>query len=215
MNSFFIKIPKWVQWLFPQRIWSFQNAPDTVFLTFDDGPIPDVTPWVLEELRKYNAKATFFCVGDNIAKNKSIFDTIIAEGHTIGNHTYNHLNGWKTETKKYINNVEKSQQLVSTFNSSDKATLFRPPFGKLSSAQSRLLQRLGYKIIMWDVLSRDFDPEITYEACLKNVLKNIKPGSIVVFHDSLKSEKKLRYVLPKVLEYVNSNGWKCNEIVLN
>ena len=215
MNSIFIKIPIWVQWIFPQRIWSFKKIPDTVYLTFDDGPIPSVTPWVLSELKKHNAKATFFCVGDNIAKNQSILESIISEGHAIGNHTYNHLNGWKTETTEYIKNIQKTQQLVNDIDPLQKGPLFRPPFGKLTSTQSRELQKLGYKIIMWDVLSQDFDPNISNETCLQNVIKNIKVGSIIVFHDSLKSEKKLRYILPRVLEFVDSKGWKCDEIVLN
>ena len=174
-----------------------------------------MTPWVLSELKKHNAKATFFCVGDNIAKNQSILESIISEGHAIGNHTYNHLNGWKTETNEYIKNIQKTQQLVNDIDPLQKGPLFRPPFGKLTSTQSRELQKLGYKIIMWDVLSQDFDPNISNETCLQNVIKNIRGGSIIVFHDSLKSEKKLRYILPRVLEFVDSKGWKCDEIVLN
>lgn len=215
MKSFFVKNPLWVQWIFRQRIWSFRNTPNTVFLTFDDGPIPSVTPWVLSELKKHNAKATFFCVGENIAKNKSLFESIISEGHAIGNHTYNHLNGWETGTTEYMNNVQKTQQLLNDIAPLQKDTLFRPPFGKMTSVQSRKLQNLGYKVIMWDVLSQDFDPKISNETCLQNVIKNTLPGSIIVFHDSLKSEKKLRYVLPKVLEFITSKGWKCDEIVLN
>ncbi len=206
MKPYLVKTPKFVQRLFPKRTWVFPYNENKVYLTFDDGPIPQVTPWVLNLLKENNSKATFFCIGDNINKYPDVFKRLISEGHSIGNHTYHHLNGWKTKTETYIQNIIKSEiQLNSEL-------LFRPPFGKLSSRQSKILQKKGFKIIMWDVLSADFDTKITKEKCLENVLKNIQPGSIVVFHDSLKSEEKLRYVLPKVLDFIRGQKWKCARI---
>ena len=239
MRPYLVKMPKLVKWLFPQRVWALPNTANTVYLTFDDGPIPEVTPWVLEELKKHQAKATFFCIGDNMRKHPEIFKRILDEGHAVGNHTFNHLNGWKTETSEYIENVmkaeagsreyevgstkwevrsgkheagrrESSGDLILDINHS--TFLFRPPYGKLTGKQSKLLQKKGYKIIMWDVLSADYDSKVSKKQCLNNVLKHLKPGSIVVFHDSLKAEKNLRYVLPKVLEYINNKNWKCESI---
>ena len=222
MKPYLVKTPKFVQRLFPKRTWVLPNDKNIVYLTFDDGPVPQVTPWVLDLLNEYQAKATFFCIGDNINKHPNIFRRLISEGHSVGNHTYHHLNGWKTKTEEYIDNCEKFDkilnchtELVDVTYQNDKSkikNLFRPPFGKLTSSQSNLLQKKGYKIIMWDVLSADFDPNISKEKCLENVLKNLQLGSIVVFHDSLKSEEKLRYVLPKVLEYIKNEGYYCKSI---
>lgn len=225
--------------MFPERVWTFPipDFPDgktqnTIYLTFDDGPIPEVTPWVLEELKKYHAKATFFCIGDNIKKYPGLFRRIIAEGHSAGNHTFDHLNGWKTSTDEYIDNVLNAEEemrkvyeargtkhqvnpRVNSETSNQPSTinkLFRPPYGKLSSRQSQILRQKGYNIIMWDVLSGDFDASISEENCFSNVSEYIKPGSIVVFHDSLKAGKKLRYVLPKVLELISEKGWNCEKI---
>lgn len=214
MNPLFVKMPKFVTWLFPKQIWAFHNTKDTVYLTFDDGPIPIVTPWVLEELNKFKAEATFFCVGNNIAENQDVFEDIITEGHTVGNHTFDHLNGWNTKSLDYIENIEKTQNLINSHKTHNSTPLFRPPFGKITPAQSKRVQKEGFQIIMWDVLSRDFDSSISKEKCLQNVLKNMNPGSIIVFHDSLKAEKTLRYILPKVLEYIRDKNWKCKGISL-
>lgn len=196
-------MPKIIQWLYPERIWAFTTATNTVYLTFDDGPIPEITPWVLDELKKHEAKATFFCIGENIQKHPDIFQRILSEGHSVGNHTFNHLNGWKTPTSEYVENVEKAGvEMLDFQNYRDRnSELFRPPYGKITSNQARILQEKGFKIVMWDIISYDFDSTISEEKCLQNVLKNIKSGSIIVFHDSLKAEKNLRYVLPKVLEF--------------
>lgn len=213
-----VKTPKLIKQIFADLVWAFPKEKNTIYLTFDDGPIPEVTPWVLETLKKYQAKATFFCIGENIKKHPEILKAILSEGHSVGNHTFNHLNGWKTNTKDYIMNTEEGQQIinleVSTINNpqSPISNLFRPPFGKITSKQSKILQDKGYKIIMWDVLSADFDTSISKEKCLQNVIRNIQAGSIVVFHDSLKAEEKLRYVLPKVLEYISDKKWKCAKI---
>ena len=216
MKPYLVKTPKFVRRLFPKRVWAFPNSKNSVYLTFDDGPIPLVTPWVIEVLKQYKAKATFFCVGDNVIKHANVFQQIIEEGHSIGNHTYHHLNGWSTKTKDYINNCKKcedSLNRVQDYKSSSNP-LFRPPFGKLTLKQSKTLQEKGFHIIMWDVLSADFDAKISNKKCLENVLKNIKPGSIVVFHDSLKSYDKLRYVLPKVLDFLKINNINCKSITL-
>ena len=216
MKPYLVKTPKFVHRLFPKRVWAFPNSKNSVYLTFDDGPIPEVTPWVLEVLKKYKAKATFFCIGDNVNKHANVFQQIIEEGHSIGNHTYHHLNGWSTKTKDYINNCEKCENRLNRFQDckSTSNPLFRPPFGKLTLKQSKTLQEKGFHIIMWDVLSADFDPKISNKKCLENVLKNIQPGSIVVFHDSLKSYDKLRYVLPKVLDFLKINNINCESITL-
>ncbi len=213
-------MPRFIQRLYPERIWAFSRSSNSVYLTFDDGPIPEITPWVLDELKKYNAKATFFCIGENVQKHPEIFRRIIAEGHSVGNHTFNHLNGWKTKTAEYIENVEKAErQIINNSKTksrqskiSNQKSLFRPPYGKITSEQSKLLQKKGFKIVMWDIISYDYDAKISEEKCLKNVLKNVKSGSVVVFHDSLKAEKNLRYVLPKVLGYFSKKSYTTSEI---
>lgn len=226
-------MPKLIQRLYPERIWAFSNSGNTVYLTFDDGPIPEITSWVLDLLKERNAKATFFCIGDNIRKNPKTFQKILLEGHSIGNHTFNHLNGWKTKTSEYVENVEKAgremldaarrlreerrpKEINSEFSTDESqdqdSQIFRPPYGKITSKQARNLQRKGFKIVMWNIISYDFDSNISEEQCLSNVLNYLKPGSIVVFHDSLKAEKNLRYVLPKVLDFISERGWKCERI---
>jgi peptidoglycan/xylan/chitin deacetylase (PgdA/CDA1 family) len=201
-------MPRFIQRLYPERIWAFSHVKDSVFLTFDDGPISEVTPWVLDELKKHNAKTTFFCIGENVKKHPEIFERILSEGHSVGNHTFNHLKGINTETSKYIENTLLAEKLIDS-------KLFRPPYGKITSKQAKTLQNKGFKIVMWDVLSYDYDGSVSEEKCLKNVINNIKPGSVVVFHDSLKAEKNLRYVLPKVLEFIGEKGLLCNSIKQN
>lgn len=194
------KTPRIIQTLLPNYTWYIPTSEKVIFLTFDDGPIPEATPWVLDTLRTYSAKATFFCVGDNVRKHPDIFQKILAEGHAVGNHTFNHIKGWGTNNSDYLENVERCAQMVSSL-------LFRPPYGKLKPSQMRQLKSL-YKIVMWDVLSGDFDPGISPEQCLQNVMENIQPGSIVLFHDSLKAETRMRFALPRVLEQLTREGWK-------
>lgn len=216
MKLFFPKTPKFVTWLYPKRIWAFSRSENVVYLTFDDGPIPEVTPWVLEQLKIYQAKATFFCIGENIKKHPEIFQQIINEGHSYGNHTFNHLKGTKTPTRKYLDNVLAFEEFIQQSNnpSIQPSNLFRPPYGKLTQKQAKLLYKKGYKMVMWDVLSYDWDKTIPEEKCLQNVLKNIRPGSIVVFHDSFKAEKNLKYALPTVLKFIQKKGWKSQKIEL-
>jgi peptidoglycan/xylan/chitin deacetylase (PgdA/CDA1 family) len=209
MKFYWVKTNKLIKILFSKWIWDIPNTKKVVYLTFDDGPTPEVTSWVLDELNKYNFKATFFCIGDNIRKYPVIFKKIISEGHAVGNHTFNHLNGWKTSTQNYIDNTELCQEIIDKnmqYNSDSK--IFRPPYGKIKTAQSRALLKMGYKIIMWDVLSADFDGKITNEECLNNVIMNLQPGSIIVFHDSIKAFEKLKYVLPATLQYLQDNNYE-------
>ena len=207
--SFWVKTNRIIKWIFPNYNWNIPNDEQKVFLTFDDGPTPEITEWVLEQLKLHNAQATFFCIGNNIEKYPEIFQKTIAEGHAIGNHTFDHLNGWKTTTEVYIENVKlyetQNPKLVTR-------NLFRPPYGKIKHSQSKILRKLGYKIIMWDVLSRDYDQSISATQCLENVLSNIETGSIIVFHDSVKAEHNLKYVLPKTLEFLKENGFVCDKI---
>ena len=218
--SFWVKTNRFVKLLFPNYIWDIPNKDNKIFLTFDDGPVPEVTEWVLEQLKLYNAKATFFCIGHNIEKHPDIFHKIVTEGHAIGNHTFNHLKGWKTADDTYLENIKKCSLIISKFSESGeqnakdnyKRELFRPPYGKIKPAQSGVLRKLGYKIIMWDVISMDFDPTVSEEKCLENVLKNVSSGSIIVFHDSVKAEQNLQYVLPKTLVYLKEKGFVCAKI---
>ncbi len=217
MVFYFVKTPKIVQRIFKNYVWSFFTSEKVIYLTFDDGPTTEITEWTLNTLKEYNAKATFFCVGKNIKNHPKIVKKIIADNHSIGNHTHNHLNGWKVNTETYIKNVEKTensiQSAVSSFqkktdkNQSNSKLLFRPPYGKIKPHQVKKLRAKGYKIILWDVLSADFDQSISKEKCLKNVLKNTKNGSIIVFHDSIKAAKNQKYVLPKVLAHFSEKGF--------
>ncbi len=192
--------PKFLQQLLPGLIWRMGTEDKKVYLTFDDGPIPEVTPWVLNQLDKFNAKATFFCVGQNVEKHHGIFEHVKADGHTIGSHTYNHISGWASDNLDYMLNVRKASKIC-------ESNIFRPPYGKIRPSQTRFLKH-HYQIVMWDVLSGDFDPNISAEQCLQNVLKNTVAGSIIVFHDSIKSFEKLKYVLPKVLNYYSEQGYQ-------
>ena len=198
--------------IFPNYIWDISNTENKIYLTFDDGPTPEITHWTLNELQKYKAKATFFCIGDNLRKYPEIYKEIIQNGHAIGNHTFNHLNGWKTNTQTYIENAKLFETELSSIENS-KCNLFRPPYGKIKSSQSKILRKSGYKIIMWDVLSADYDLTISPEECLENVLNNINSGSIVVFHDSIKAFRNLEYVLPRTLKFIKDKGFICD--VLN
>ncbi|HLA55469.1 MAG TPA: polysaccharide deacetylase family protein [Flavobacterium sp.] len=198
--------------LFSRYIWDMPKNDKTVYLTFDDGPTPEITEWVLSQLESFGAKATFFCIGNNIEKHPEIFEKVIESGHSIGNHTFNHVNGWHTKTEMYMDDVAKCAATIE--NNGIKTNLFRPPYGKLSRKLSRLLRDSGYKIIMWDILSADFDQSITPEKCLENVLKNISPGSIIIFHDSMKAFRNLKNTLPKTLEFLAANGYSAAAIEL-
>lgn len=192
------------QSLLRSLIWSIKTPGKEIFLTFDDGPIPIITPWVVDELKKYNAKATFFCVGDNVKKHPEVYQLLLDNGHRVGNHTMNHLNGWKNFNKTYFENIAAAEKYITS-------DLFRPPYGKIKPTQIFRLKK-KYKLIMWDVLTGDYDESKTGEECLNKIKKNVKSGSIIVFHDSIKAEKRLRYALPKCLEFLKTEGYTFSAI---
>ncbi|MDB5132017.1 MAG: Peptidoglycan/xylan/chitin deacetylase, PgdA/CDA1 family [Mucilaginibacter sp.] len=200
---YLVKTPWLLKKLYPQLTWHMNNASRCIYLTFDDGPIPIVTPFVLNILKQYNAKATFFCIGDNVRKYPEIFEQVKNEGHTIGNHTYNHLKGWDTDDQTYLNNFLQADKLLNT-------ALFRPPYGRMKRSQANLLKETipGLDIIMWSVLSGDFDIGLTPEKCLENVLKNARGGDIILFHDSLKAKERMEYALPRAMEYWSKKGFE-------
>ena len=214
MKPYLIKTPSFIKLLLKNWVWSFSKKEKVIYLTFDDGPTPEITKWTLNQLYKYNAKATFFCIGKNVEEHPNIFNQIIENGHSIGNHTHNHLHGFKTTTADYLDNIKKAE-LAFHKNSKleiQNSKLFRPPYGKLRFLQAKKIRSRGYKISMWDVLSADFDVSISKEDCLKNVISNASNGSIIVFHDSIKASSNLKYVLPKVLEYYAKMGFVFKDI---
>jgi peptidoglycan/xylan/chitin deacetylase (PgdA/CDA1 family) len=204
-----VKTPWLIKKLYPSLLWNKARVGNRIFVTFDDGPIPIVTPFVLNILKKHNAKATFFCIGDNICKHPEIFEQVKNEGHSIGNHTFNHLRGWVTEDKVYLDNFRKADELIHS-------DLFRPPYGRIKRSQIKLLrkERPDLQIVMWDILSKDYDKSARPEKCLKNVLKYTKPGSIIVFHDSLKAFDRLEYVLPRAMGEWSRRGYIFESIAL-
>jgi peptidoglycan/xylan/chitin deacetylase (PgdA/CDA1 family) len=205
---YFVKTPWLLKKYYPGCIWNIPGDGKKIYLSFDDGPHPVATPFVLDELKKYNAKATFFCIGKNVAQHNDIYKRILDEGHRTGNHTNNHLNGWKVTDDEYFKNIREAAKYIDS-------NLFRPPYGKISRFQVAGLtqSKSAFKIIMWDVLSGDFDQKISTEKCMSNVLKNTEKGSIVVFHDSEKAFKKLEEVLPKMLNYFSNLGYQFETIV--
>jgi len=204
---YLVKTPLLLKKLYPQLVWDMPNSNRCIYLTFDDGPIPIVTPFVLNILKQYNAKATFFCIGDNVNKHPDVFEQVKNDGHAIGNHTYNHLKGWDTDDQVYLENFLKADELLNI-------NLFRPPYGRIKRSQVKLLKqyRLELKIVMWNVLSGDFDVNLSPEKCLNNAIKNTKPGDIVLFHDSLKAFDRLEYALPKAMEYWSNMGYQFNTL---
>lgn len=206
MNFNWVKTNSLIKKVFNNLVWDIPNSDKKIFLTFDDGPIPEITEWVLDILKSEEIKATFFCIGDNIKKHPEVYKRILAEGHQTGNHTFNHLNGWKTETNHYIDNFKLCETECLKLNS-EHSFLFRPPYGKIKPSQTKAIRNLGYKIIMWDVLSYDFDPNIIPEKCLENVISNTEQGSIIVFHDSKKAEINLKFALPKAIQILKNKGF--------
>lgn len=188
-----------LRWLYPLALWRMGRHERSVYLTFDDGPIPQVTPWVLSVLRHYNIKATFFMVGDNVRKHPEEFAQVVAEGHRIGNHTYNHIGGLRHGIRSYLANVEKANDLLHT-------DLFRPPHGWMKWGQYIAVRR-RYRVVMWDLVTRDYSTRLNGRDVLFNVRRYARPGSIITFHDSLKSEDKLLYALPRSIEWLLSQGY--------
>lgn len=200
---YFVKNSKVLKKIYPSLIWDMPNAEKCLYLSFDDGPIPEVTPYVLDVLAQFNVKATFFCIGDNVRKHPKVFDRLVSEGHAIGNHTFNHLNGWYTSTDRYLENIDECSKYTGS-------SLFRPPYGRISPNQIKAIKQEmpDTKIIMWDVLSGDFDPKIDDEKCYQNVTRHAVSGSIIVFHDSLKAYQRLKDSLPKALAFWKEQGFE-------
>ncbi|MCB0382658.1 MAG: polysaccharide deacetylase family protein [Psychroserpens sp.] len=202
-----VKTPLVAKKMFPNYVWDIPTQAKELYLTFDDGPTPEITNWTLDTLKQFQAKATFFCIRNNIEKHPDIFKKIVDEGHSIGNHTAHHVKGWKTKTKAYVSDVLETETHIKKLQSK-RSHLFRPPYGQIKPKKGKELMALDYKIIMWDVLSFDWQKEISEEECYKNVITKSKEGSIVVFHDSIKASKNMMYALPKVLEYFSEEGYQ-------
>lgn len=200
-----IKPPKFIRRLLPDLIWEIEDD-NGVFLTFDDGPTPGVTEYILATLAKYNAKATFFVLGKNVEMYPDLYQRILDAGHKVGNHTYSHQKGWGMSLERYVEDVDFAGDIVHS-------ELFRPPYARITIAQTRALAR-RYKLVMWDIISRDYNLSLSPERCLKNVINNIEAGSIVVFHDSDKAFRNMSYALPRTLEYIAQKGLTCKIIEL-
>ena len=205
VNVFRMKIspPKFIRRLFPELVWDIEDERG-VYLTFDDGPTPEVTEWILATLRRYNAKATFFVLGKNVELYPDLYAKILAEGHAVGNHTYSHQRGVRMSLERYLEDVEFAADTV-------QSNLFRPPYARITRAQLRALAQ-RYKIVMWSIISRDYKRSVTKERCLQEVLPHIKAGSIILFHDSARTFEKMSYALPKTLERIAELGLKCKAI---
>lgn len=196
--------PDFIRKLIPGAVWRLPQKEKTVYLTFDDGPIPEVTPWVLDLLRKYNIKATFFCVGDNVRKHPEVFKMLVSAGHSVGNHTFNHLQGFKVKSDEYVENVELADAYI-------RSNLFRPPHGHLRIRQGTRLSK-KFRFVMWDVITRDYNRKLSGEYVLNVVKRYVRNGSIIVFHDSIKAEKNMKYALPRAIEFLLSEGYKFEKI---
>lgn len=203
---YLLRIPQTIRKWMPPGIWEMPPGIQlSVYLTFDDGPHPEATPFVLRQLKEYQAKATFFCVGKNVQEQPEIYKQILSDGHRVGNHTFNHLNGWKTSPVKYQKDIEQASAFINS-------SLFRPPYGRIRPGQAKVLKTEGMQLVYWSLLSGDFDEDLSPQKCLENVLGHIRPGDVVVFHDSAKAFPRLRYVLPKVLELCRKKGWQLKSL---
>lgn len=204
---YFTKTPFWLKKLYPTCLWNYPaTAEKKIYLSFDDGPHATATPFVLDQLKKFNAIASFFCIGKNVIAEPNLYKRVLMEGHRVGNHTFNHLNGWKTNSREYLENIEKAREHIDS-------DLFRPPYGKASAFQIRnLREKLKYKIVMWDVLSGDFDPMVNGKRAAENVIRKSRSGSIVVFHDSAKAFPVLQEALPLVLTFFSEKGYSFDAV---
>lgn len=210
--------PFFLPWLYPQLVWRMPANEKKIYLTFDDGPVPGATDFVLETLKQYNAVATFFCIGDNIQKHPEVFTKIVMAGHAAGNHTLNHLNGWKTPLQAYLENTNQCEAILESHRTNHRLPttdyrssitsnhLFRPPYGRITRKQISALKE-KYKIIMWDVLTQDYRQRMTPDTCIRGTIQATRPGSIVVFHDSYKAERNMMFALPRYLEFLNAKGY--------
>ncbi len=201
----YLSIPKWIQKCFPSLVWQAPSTKEAVvYLTFDDGPHPEITPWVLNELKQRGLKASFFCVGDNVRKFPETYQQILNEGHITGNHTMHHMKGWSNSTETYTQNTTEAAQYI-------KSKLFRPPYGRISRAQIKALLP-EYTIVMWSLLSGDFNPQLNIPKALNQIKRKTQNGSIVVFHDSIKSEAQMKQLLPDYLDYLIANAYTCKTL---
>ncbi len=203
------KPPKFLRKLIPELVWDIPGGTSVpegrdVFLTFDDGPTPGVTEWILDELARWDARATFFCLGRNVEANPELYERIVAAGHRVGNHTYGHLKGWKTDVERYVEDVDRASTFIGGY-------LFRPPYGQIAPVQARALGG-RYRIVMWNIISRDYNRSLSPRTCLDNVIRHVRPGDIVVFHDSKKAFRNMSYALPRTLEYLHARGMKSRAI---
>lgn len=200
---YLVRTPWWLKRIYSGLVWRMPVSEKVLFLSFDDGPHPVVTPFVLDELGKYQAKASFFCIGKNVQEHPKLYRRILEEGHRVGNHTHNHVNGWKVAEGDYIDNIREAARYIDS-------DLFRPPYGRITSAQASRLRGapFHYKVIMWDVLSADFDRSLTPEKCARNIIRHARPGSIIVFHDSEKAFDRVREALPRVLQHFSDLGYR-------
>jgi peptidoglycan/xylan/chitin deacetylase (PgdA/CDA1 family) len=199
-----VSLPTFLRWIYPSAIWNLPSERKVLYLTFDDGPNPVVTEKILELLEEYDAKATFFCIGKNIEQHPELLKLVKSKGHHIGSHTYSHINGWESNSTDYLTDYQKGRELASS-------NLFRPPYGRILLNPLQTIQKQD-KVIMWDILSKDYDASITPETVLNNVLRNIKPGAIIVFHDSEKAKKNVLAVLPQLLQYLKQQGYAMEAI---
>jgi peptidoglycan/xylan/chitin deacetylase (PgdA/CDA1 family) len=206
-NIFLIQPKSILKKIYPRAIWHFDRTEKKIFLTFDDGPIPELTEWILHELQSFNANATFFCVGDNILKYPHLFEKIKSNGHLVANHSMHHIKGFKNTVADYLKDVESCRQLLDN-------NFFRPPYGQLKRSQYKALIQKQYKIILWDVISYDYE-KISPQVCASNAISNTKNGSVVLFHDNLKAEKNLKYALPLFLEHFSSRNYKFESLKLD
>ncbi|MBS1510545.1 MAG: polysaccharide deacetylase family protein [Bacteroidetes bacterium] len=202
-----ITAPWWLRWFYPNCVWDIKTSEKIIYLTFDDGPHPEITPFVLDVLNEYNAKATFFCIGDNVRKFPQTYQQVIDEGHAVGNHTMHHLNGWKHKDDVYLADIEDAARLIET-------DLFRPPYGRAKKSQLRKLKAANFNMqpVLWSVLAGDWIATLHPEKCFQQVKQNIYPGCIVVFHDSEKANERMRYALPRLLEYASKEGYHFEKI---
>ncbi|MFD2552088.1 polysaccharide deacetylase family protein [Bizionia sediminis] len=207
-----VKTPGFIKKLLPNFIWEYTTTQKVLYLTFDDGPTPEITHWTLKLLQQFQAKATFFCIGKNIELFPDIFRDIILQGHGIGNHSHTHIKGWQINTAKYLSDINQAQRTIKNYTVPPKNTnakrLFRPPYGQITPKQGKVLIQEGYAVVTWSILSFDWDKNTTPESCYQNIIKHTKAGDIVVFHDSVKASKNLMYALPRVLAYFSARGYQ-------
>lgn len=207
--KYFIKTPWWLKKFYPSYVWSMPSKEKVIYLTFDDGPHPVATPFVLDALKRYNARATFFCIGKNVLAYPEIYQRILNEGHAVGNHTQHHLNGWKTKDNVYLDDVTEAAKYIDS-------NLFRPPYGRITSFQAAniksAIKKEDAKVVMWDVLSGDFDDTVLPRQCIENVILNASNGSIVIFHDSEKAFLRLKICLPETLEFYEKSGFRFEKV---